>query len=118
MFSCMLCKRNFKAKRSLQRHVKIHENIRFKCSDCSKSFTRVHDRNRHTKEVHQQIEIVPSIFVPNIAAGSSNTGIYFFIIIKRNFNIIRKNINVTYIIYIFKISYNLKTKYQLLLQRS
>lgn len=75
MFPCVLCKKIFKAKRSLQRHIKIHENIIFACNLCSKSFTRNHDVKRHMKEVHRQIEISPSIFVPNISAGTS--GIYF-----------------------------------------
>jgi len=47
------------------------------CGICTKSYLREHDLKRHSSEVHRnkqnQVQIAPTIFVPNIPAGPSTS---------------------------------------------
>lgn len=52
---CGICVKNFKNKRSLDRHVKEHDpKYEYKCLKCSKYFTEKSEFNKHISEKHQR----------------------------------------------------------------
>lgn len=52
-FPCTLCKRAFKSKQFLQRHMTSHSDAReFSCQFCEKSYKYKKGLNRHVKKVH------------------------------------------------------------------
>ena len=64
-FSCEVCDVCFTEKRTLQRHCRTNQHRKrvglpssesYPCTDCSKSFSRDHDRVRHETEIHRGIK--------------------------------------------------------------
>lgn len=56
MFNCAVCGKVFMIKRSMLRHIKLH-NIceKFNCELCIKSYLRKHDLKRHISDVHRNV---------------------------------------------------------------
>jgi uncharacterized C2H2 Zn-finger protein len=56
LFECPLCDHVSKRRYNLSTHIKTHDKLRvkeFDCDQCSKSFDRRHDRDRHLATVHR-----------------------------------------------------------------
>lgn len=55
MFSCRLCRRNFKTERTLDNHIKsahVHESAWYRCHVCQRCFATNSSRKRHFQQIH------------------------------------------------------------------
>ena len=51
-YVCAICIRKYSSRCALNRHLKVHENKTFKCSNCTKTFQTKANLTRHNKSVH------------------------------------------------------------------
>jgi hypothetical protein len=63
MFKCEQCPSTSTRKDNLVVHQNMHDGIRFPCPECTKSFGKKSNLNKHIKNVHGKINIFNLIII-------------------------------------------------------
>uniref|UniRef100_A0A182Y139 C2H2-type domain-containing protein n=1 Tax=Anopheles stephensi TaxID=30069 RepID=A0A182Y139_ANOST len=65
-YQCVECKRSFKTQHQLNRHFKVHSDVRYQCEHCEVSYTRRDKLRMHVEKAHK----IQTYFVCDICLRS------------------------------------------------